>query len=44
MLEYAGLGVAVENALPETKAAANCIVSSNDEDGVAEAIERYIGI
>ena len=42
MLRYAGLGIAVENALPETKAAADCIVPSNEEDGVAEAIEKFI--
>lgn len=42
MLQLAGLGVAVENALPGTKAVADCIVASNDEDGVADAIEQYV--
>ena len=42
MLRFAGMGVAVGNALPEVKAAADCTVASNDEDGVAEAIEKLI--
>ncbi|MEY8337949.1 Cof-type HAD-IIB family hydrolase [Lachnospiraceae bacterium 62-35] len=42
MLEYAGLAVAMDNAYPETKKAADYIVASNEEDGVAEAIERFI--
>jgi hypothetical protein len=42
MLKTASLGIAVKNAAPEVKAAAKIIVSSNDEDGVAEAIEQYV--
>ena len=42
MLQFAGAGVAVGNALPEVKAAADCTVASNDADGVAEAVEKYI--
>ena len=42
MLQYAGLSVAMANAYPETKDTADFIVSSNEEDGVAEAIERFI--
>ena len=42
MLELAGMGVAVENALPETAAASDCVVPSNDEDGVAQAIEQFV--
>lgn len=38
MLQYAGLGVAVENAVPAAKAAANRLTASNDEDGVAKLI------
>jgi len=34
--------VAVANAIPEAKAVAKVVVSSNDEDGVAEAIERFV--
>lgn len=41
MLHYAGLGVAMGNAMEETKAAADVITLSNDEDGVAVAIEKY---
>lgn len=42
MVGYAGLGVAVSNARPEVKAAANLVTGSNIEDGVAEVIERYV--
>lgn len=42
MLEAVGLPVAVANALPQAKALAKVVVSSNDEDGVAEAIERFV--
>lgn len=42
MLAFAGLGVAVANARPEVKAAADLVTASNDDDGVAEVIERYI--
>ena len=37
-----GLGVAVENAIVEVKAAANAIAESNDADGVAKYIEGNI--
>lgn len=40
MLQAAGLGVAVENAREELKAAADLIAPSNDADGVAEVIEK----
>ncbi|MEI7554953.1 HAD family hydrolase [Candidatus Chlorohelix sp.] len=42
MLKAAGLGVAMGNAASEIKAAAGAIVSTNEEDGVAEALERFI--
>lgn len=42
MLQLAGLGVAVSNAAAPVKAAADVVVASNDEDGVAEAVERYV--
>ena len=41
MLEAAGIGVAMENACAEAKAAADYITLSNDEHGVAYAIERF---
>ena len=42
MVKYAGLGVAMENATPEVKEAANFITTSNDEDGIAKVIEKFI--
>ncbi len=42
MIEYAGLGVAVGNAREEVKEKADYITKSNDEDGVAEFIEKFI--
>ena len=42
MIRYAGLGVAMANAQTEVKEAADVVTLSNDEDGVAEVIERYI--
>ncbi|MBE7035271.1 MAG: HAD family phosphatase [Ruminococcaceae bacterium] len=41
MLQFAGLGVAVSNAVPEAKEAADVITLSNDEDGAAIAIQKY---
>lgn len=41
MLQAAGLGVAMANAEQAAKDAADCVSASNDEDGVALAIERY---
>lgn len=42
MVEYAGLGVWVDNVTPELRDRADIIVSSNNEDGVAEVVEKYI--
>jgi len=42
MLEYAGLGVAVENAPDDIKAICGHVTLSNNNDGVAEVIERFI--
>ncbi len=42
MLEFAGISVAVGNAPPEVRAAADLLVASNDADGVAEAIQAVI--
>ncbi|MGF1729113.1 sugar-phosphatase [Photobacterium kasasachensis] len=42
MIKYAGLGVAMGNATEDTKALANHITSSNDDDGVALVIEEFI--
>ena len=42
MLEYAGLGVAMGSAPDAVKAKADAVTLRNDEDGVAEAIEKYV--
>lgn len=42
MLKWAGLGVAVQNAWDKAREAADVVVPSNDEDGVAHAIERFV--
>lgn len=42
MLRAAGLGVAMGNASPEVMRAADAVTATNNEDGVARAIERYI--
>ena len=42
MLQMVGIGVAVGNAAPQATAAANYMVASNDADGVAEAVERFV--
>ncbi|MBO5461514.1 MAG: HAD family phosphatase [Ruminococcus sp.] len=41
MLSEVGFGVAMANAHDEVKAAADYITESNDNDGVAKAIERF---
>lgn len=41
MLEYAGVGVAMANAQPEVKEAADIITLSNDEDGLIPIIKTY---
>lgn len=42
MLQLAALGVAVANAAPEIKETADYVTDSNDDDGVAKAIERFV--
>lgn len=42
MLAIAGLSVAMENASIEVKSHAHVVTTSNDEDGVALAIEKHI--
>ena len=41
MIEFAGIGVAMENAVPAVKEAANEITVDNDHDGVAKVIEKF---
>lgn len=40
MIKYAGLGVAMANAVDDLKAAANEITLSNDEDGIAYTLSK----
>lgn len=42
MLEFAGTAVLMDNALPEMKARGWAVTGSNDDGGVAQAIERYV--
>lgn len=42
MVRYAGTGVAMQNAVPELKAAANTITLSNNEDGIAYLLNSLI--
>lgn len=42
MLEYAGKGIAMGNAIPQIKRIADDITGTNNDDGVAEAIYRYV--
>ena len=41
-IRMCGVGVAVSNAIDEVKVVADHIAESNDDDGVAKFIERYI--
>ncbi|MDR0649205.1 MAG: Cof-type HAD-IIB family hydrolase [Synergistaceae bacterium] len=41
MIKSAGVGVAMENGADKIKSVADCIAPTNDENGVAWAIERY---
>lgn len=43
MIQGAGLGVAMGNAVPEVLQAANLVVPSHDEGGVAHAIRVALG-
>jgi Cof subfamily protein (haloacid dehalogenase superfamily) len=42
MIRHAGLGVAMGNAIPAVKAVANYVTHSNEEDGVAHIVERFL--
>lgn len=44
MIQDAGVGVAMANASEEIKAAADYITAGCDEDGVAQALEKLLGI
>ena len=42
MIQYAGMGVAMANANDQVKEAADFITLSNDEDGVAHVIDKFM--
>ena len=42
MIEKAGLGVAMENSFPEVKKVANFITTSNEDSGVAKALNQFV--
>ncbi|MDP4208031.1 MAG: Cof-type HAD-IIB family hydrolase [Bacteroidota bacterium] len=42
MVQYAGLGVWVDNVSPDLRHLADIVVASNNNDGVAEVVERFI--
>ncbi|MCF1684187.1 Cof-type HAD-IIB family hydrolase [Tetragenococcus halophilus] len=42
MIEYAGIGVAMGNATTELKQVADEITLSNNEDGIAHTLEKYL--
>ena len=42
MLKICGIGVAVDNAISDVKAIANCVTLSNDENGVAEWLVKNV--
>ncbi|MCR5743434.1 MAG: Cof-type HAD-IIB family hydrolase [Lachnospiraceae bacterium] len=44
MIRAAGLGVAMKNALPDVRAAADYITASNDEDGIALLFDEKISL
>lgn len=44
MIKFAGMGIAMENAQQIVKDNANFITLSNEEDGVAYAIEKFINL
>lgn len=43
MLEWAGIGVAMGNATDAAKAAADEVTASNNEDGIALALDKFLG-
>ena len=44
MIEEAGLGVVMDNAWDDIKMKGDYVTKSNEEDGVAYAIEKFCGI
>ncbi len=44
MVKYAGIGVAMSNAVDDLKAIANEITLSNEEDGIAHTLKKYFNL
>ena len=44
MLRTAGLGVAMGNGIPEAKAAADMVTTSNNDEGIARVLSRYFDV
>ncbi|MGG0276358.1 Cof-type HAD-IIB family hydrolase [Bacillus rhizoplanae] len=44
MIEFAGHGIAMGNAIPELKSLANHVTLSNEEDGIALYLEEVLGL
>lgn len=44
MLEYAGIGIAMGNAVPEVKEIADYITLDNNHDGIAYALNRFLNL
>lgn len=42
MIQYAGIGVAMENAIDKVKAVSDFITKTNNQNGVAYAIEKFV--
>ncbi|WP_367565379.1 Cof-type HAD-IIB family hydrolase [Lacrimispora sp.] len=42
MIKYAGLGVAMENAVLPVKTASNYVTLSNNDDGIAHVVEKFM--
>jgi Cof subfamily protein (haloacid dehalogenase superfamily) len=42
MLEFAGFGVAMGNSRPDVRACADWVTGTNDSDGIAEVLQRFV--
>ena len=42
MIKFAGLGVAMANAPRDIQEIADVVTLSNDNDGVAQVVEKYV--
>ena len=42
MIGYAGFGVAMSNGEEEVKKIANYVCESNDDDGIAKTLEKFV--